>query len=91
MFGMPMVTTSSAHLASISMVALMGEYALMPWTCKESVDITALWTCCSYSRKIMWMNLASTNKDPEVVVKYYLDVVESIGGSCSDGFVNSNC
>ena len=22
----------------------------------------------------MWMNLASTNKDPEVVVKYYLDV-----------------
>ena len=33
--------------------------------------------------KIMWMNLASTNKDPEVVVKYYLDVVESIGGFVS--------
>ncbi|XP_062517895.1 uncharacterized protein LOC134193120 isoform X2 [Corticium candelabrum] len=33
-----------------------------------------------YSRKILWMKISPTNKDPSVVAEYYLDVVGDIGG-----------
>ena len=33
-----------------------------------------------YSRKIIWLEVASTNKDPSVVAGYFLKAVKSIGG-----------
>ena len=31
--------------------------------------------CDSFSRKIIWLKLSSTNSDPRVIVRYYLDAV----------------
>ena len=42
-----------------------------------------------YSRKFTWLEVASTNKDPSVVVWYFLKAMKSIVGltarTCSDG------
>ena len=41
----------------------------------------AIHTCIDgYSRKIIWLDVASTNKDPSVVAGYLLKAVKSIGG-----------
>ena len=34
----------------------------------------------SYSRKIMWLNAASSNNDPRVIGSYFMECVISIGG-----------
>ena len=33
-----------------------------------------------FSRKIIWIKIGSTNRDPGVVVSYFLDAVENVGG-----------
>ena len=33
------------------------------------------------SRKILWLELTSTNNDPNVVVKFFLDIVVKLEGS----------
>ncbi|KAL5477457.1 hypothetical protein EMCRGX_G024257 [Ephydatia muelleri] len=33
-----------------------------------------------YSRKILWLEVSTTNNDPAVVIKYYLDTVLKLGG-----------
>ena len=35
---------------------------------------------CKFSRKVLWMKLTPTNKDPHVVVKCFLDTVAKCGG-----------
>lgn len=35
-----------------------------------------------FSRKIIWLELSTTNNDPGVVVKYYLDALFRLGGMC---------
>lgn len=39
---------------------------------KENID--------RYSRKIMWLKISSTNKDPMVILRYYLECVEDVAG-----------
>ena len=31
-----------------------------------------------YSRKVIWFTLASSNSDPRVIVRYYLEAIEKI-------------
>ena len=41
-----------------------------------------------YSRKILWLEVSSSNNDPGIITKYYLDYVRQIGGTshiiCAD-------
>lgn len=34
-----------------------------------------------YSRRILWLDVASTNNDPKVVAQYFVDCVRQIGGT----------
>lgn len=34
-----------------------------------------------YSRKILWLEVSSSNKDPGIITKYFLDYVRQIGGT----------
>ena len=34
-----------------------------------------------FSRKLLWLNVSASNKDPNVVAKFYLDTVHEIGGT----------
>ena len=34
-----------------------------------------------YSRKMLWLELSSSNKDPAVIAGYFLDSIEAIGGA----------
>ena len=34
-----------------------------------------------YSRKILWLEVSSSNNDPGIITKYYLDYVRQIGGT----------
>ena len=36
---------------------------------------------CGYSRRVMWLNVYTTNNDPKVVGGYYLATVEKYGGT----------
>lgn len=33
-----------------------------------------------FSRKILWLKLSSTNQKPQVIAKYFLECIESVGG-----------
>ena len=33
-----------------------------------------------FSRRLLWLEVGTTNKDPEVIAKYYLDAVKQLGG-----------
>ncbi len=33
-----------------------------------------------FSRKVIWLEVCSTNKDPRVIARYYLEATESING-----------
>ena len=35
---------------------------------------------CRFSRKVIWFTLASSNNDPRLVSRYYLEAVEQING-----------
>ena len=34
-----------------------------------------------YSRRVLWLEVSSSNNDPEIVGKYYIDYVDAIGGT----------
>ena len=36
-----------------------------------------------YSRRIMWLEVGTTNNDPRVIAKYYIDCVRQVGGTPS--------
>ena len=69
-YGILMVMTSYDCMAFSYTVALMGEYILIfNRFCK-----------CRYSRKLMWLKVASTNHNPHVIVDYYLNAVAEFKG-----------
>ena len=35
----------------------------------------------SYNRKILCLEVSSSNNDPDIIMKYYLDFVRQIGGT----------
>ena len=77
MFGILMATTSWAlPLDFTSMVALMGLlYGLHYFAELMSEDYIF-----SFSRKILWLELTPTNKDPNVITNYYVECVKDVGG-----------
>lgn len=40
---------------------------------------------CGYSRRVMWLHVASSNNNPRLIANYYISMVEEIGG------VSQNC
>ena len=36
---------------------------------------------CSYSRRIIWLEVATTNNDPYVIAGYFVNVVKALGGN----------
>ena len=36
---------------------------------------------CGYSRKIIWLHVANTNKDPAFIAYYFLKEIEVINGT----------
>ena len=61
------------------MLVLMGKYLYI------SSFIILMYTheydSSRFSRKILWLELTSTNNDPNVVVKFILDAVVTLEGS----------
>ena len=43
--------------------------------------VTRNYLICSFSRKVIWFKLASTNHDPKVIARYYLEAVEKVKGT----------
>ena len=43
-----------------------------------------------YSRKVLWLEVASTNNSPEVISGYFVNFAQTVQGivitSCADGF-----
>lgn len=69
-----MVTINWFHSTSEYMVALMG------WFINKSVlTFCALVLNYSFSRKVIWLEVATTNKDSSVIAGYYLRAVEEYG------------
>ena len=62
-------------MGSQSMHALMGMLAL-----KSQAVYSRLFLCFRFSRKILWLELATTNNDPTVVLSYYLRTVFQLEG-----------
>lgn len=42
-----------------------------------------------YSRRILWLEVGTTNNDPRVIAKYYIDCVRKVGGTAS--IVRADC
>ena len=76
--GMWTVTTSWCHMVSTSMVALMGKYMLCPVRCRLLSGYTM--TLYRFSRRVLWLRIGVTNKDPKIIAGHFLDTVQRIEG-----------
>lgn len=84
------------HSACVFTVALMGKFLLLPpcitylpMDISETCSMVVCGLCtvchkhilmCRFSRKILWLKLSSTNSDPKIISRYYLETVETVGG-----------
>lgn len=73
-----MVTINCHPSIYIFMVALMGKL-------NETDDVCIFFiiyiSFSTFSRRIMWLHVSSTNHNPVVILHYYLTCVEKIGGN----------
>lgn len=60
------------------MVALMGMYVPILRSCNCSIYC---YNITSFSRKMLWLKLSSSNRDPRVIARYYLESIENVAGS----------
>lgn len=61
------------------MGALMGMFSNFKASIKYIFHHQSLWSC-SYSRRVMWLNVGPSNSNPALIAGYYLDRVKTIGG-----------
>ena len=47
---------------------------------KQIVSLHNDTSFCRFSRKLLWLKLSPTTHNPNVILKYYLETVEKIGG-----------
>ena len=52
--------------------------ALIILVCND--DVKMYLSIFRYSRKLLWLKLSSTNHDPLVVARYYLESIEEVAG-----------
>lgn len=62
------------------MVVLMGELACILVERGQNVACSIGTMLHRYSRKILWMELSTTNRDSKVISRYYLEAVERAQG-----------
>ena len=75
MLGMSTSTISCQHLVFLFMAALMGEHLYLSYNIQNVIVYNV--HDKSFSRKIIWLTLATTNRDPAVTLGYFLDSIHT--------------
>ena len=78
-FRVPIIVGILTAMTNYSRMALPFMVALMGRSASLLIQQSILILCCRYSRKILWLEVSSTNKDSKVIASYYLQAVEDYG------------
>ena len=76
-FGIVMAMINSNLMDCLSMDALMGTCSFRHSIC---IIIIYDFCTCSYSRKILWLEIADSTSNPMYIAHYFLRCVENVGG-----------
>lgn len=64
------------------MNALMGKVLFKIFLFSDIIVHTLI--SCSFSRRVLWLEVGTTNNDPKVIAGYYLECVRRLKGTFND-------